>query len=124
MEWRVIPGFDNYEASNLGHIRNHTTKKILKPYYVENSYAQVRLSLGSKHLYKLCRVHRLVALAWIPNKDNKETVNHKNKNKIDNRVDNLEWLDYREQACHHESMLDKSIKYTRYDKNQNDLEED
>jgi hypothetical protein len=99
-EWKQIPGFEGYEASTFGNIRNRSTQKVLKPHHVQDAYSQVRLSLGSRANFKLCRVHRLVALAWIPNDENKATVNHINRNKHDNALKNLEWASHREQAVH------------------------
>lgn len=98
--WKPIPEYDSYEASLDGQIRNKKTKKVLSPCNVEDGYSQVRLSLGARDKYKVCRVHRLVASAWISNPGNKPTVNHKNRDKFDNRVVNLEWADNKEQAQH------------------------
>lgn len=102
--WKVIPEYPSYEASNHGEIRNSTTKKTLKPFHVPDGYSQVRLSLGSRKDFKVCRVHRLVASAWIPNVDNKETVNHKNTNKHDNSIENLEWMTHKEQSLHYAEL--------------------
>ena len=51
-------------------------------------------------IYKTVSIHRLVALAFIPNPEKKETVNHKYHNKIDNRVEKLEWMTMKEQMNH------------------------
>lgn len=109
--WKVIPGYDNYEASTCGRIRNKTTSKVLKPYNVEDGYSQIRLSLGSRKEFKVIAAHRLVAITWISNPDNKPTVNHINRNKYDNRVDNLEWNTHKEQSLHviNTSRKDKNI---------------
>jgi HNH endonuclease/NUMOD4 motif len=104
-QWRVIPEYSSYEASSQGNIRNAKTKKVLSPFKVPDGYSQVRLSLGSRKDYKVCRVHRLVAAAWIVNPGGKETVNHKNTNKHDNRVENLEWCSHQEQSLHYVATL-------------------
>lgn len=96
--WKFIPEFPKYQASNLGNIRNAITHVVLKPVHVPNGYSQVKICLGSRDKFKCCRVHRLVAMAWIPNPDNKPTVNHKTRNKFDNSVENLEWATHQEQA--------------------------
>ena len=103
--WKIIPGYTNYEASTFGNIRNAQTQKVLSPFHVKEGYSQVRLSLGSRTDYKVFRVHRLVALTWIPNPENKETVNHKNANKHDNNVENLEWMSHQEQSLHYAQHL-------------------
>lgn len=110
-DWKPIPQYPAYEASTLGNIRSNATKKVLKPYHVPNGYSQVRLSLGSKTSYKLCRVHRLVAETWIPNSDPaRTTVNHKNRDKTDNCINNLEWLSNQEQSQHLASSVDYTYK--------------
>lgn len=98
-EWRAIPEYEQYEVSTLGNVRNkNTPDRFLKPFYVKDGYAQVRLSLGARDKYKVIAVHRLVALAWLDNPDNKSNVNHKNRDKHDNRVQNLEWSTPSEQS--------------------------
>ena len=105
--WKVIPSYPLYEASNEGNIRNTKTKYVLKPYHVPNGYSQVRLSLGRTADFVVRRIHRLVAEAWIPNPGNKPTVNHKNRDHHDNRVENLEWMSHAEQSDHLHSTTDK-----------------
>lgn len=68
------------------------SKKDTQGYYV------VSLSNGDRGKWK--RVHILVASAFIPNPENKPEVNHKNGNKLDNRVENLEWVTHRENCLH------------------------
>lgn len=94
-EWRPIKGFDNrYEVSSDGRVASKNYMKSgrrveLKQFKSDNGYMRVGLSNGGK--LQTVSVHRLVASAFIPNPDNLPQVNHKNENKSDNRVENLEW---------------------------------
>ena len=89
--WRIIPGFGNqYEASNLGQIRKVSDHYILEQCEKKTGYVYVHLRHKGKDHCK--RVNRLVALAHIPNPHNKPQVHHKDGNRANNRVENLEWL--------------------------------
>ena len=91
-EWKDIPGFENYEASNFGNVRNKKTKLVLRPNRNSKGYRHVSLGLGSRKNKRLIGVHRAVALAWIPTSDASLTVNHKDNNPENNNVSNLEWM--------------------------------
>ena len=81
--------FPNYTISEDGKIRN-SKGKIIKGEISNTGYRRVSLSNNDvKH--KKMSVHRLVAETYIPNPHNYPEVNHKNENKLDNRVSNLEW---------------------------------
>jgi len=96
-EWHTIQEFPNYDVSNLGNIKNITSEKILKP-TVKSGYYQV--SLVNNENKQNFKVHRLVALAFIENPENKSDVNHKDKNKLNNNLSNLEWMTRRENNIH------------------------
>lgn len=97
--YKGIPNYEEiYQVSNLGKVRNITTGKILKPFLNKYGYLQVTLCKNGKT--KLFRVHRLVAECFIENPFKKEQVNHINGNKIDNRIDNLEWCTGSENVKH------------------------
>ncbi len=90
-EWRIIPKNENYEISNLAQIRNKKTKKIRKKKITTDGYEVICLYLQNGRR-KTHQVHRLVALTFILNPNNFPQVNHKDRNKANNRVENLEWV--------------------------------
>lgn len=71
IKWHPCPGHPNYEINRLAQIRSMKTGKLLKPYDDGSGYLRVKLD-GEN-----CRLHILVALAFIPNPENKPVVNHK-----------------------------------------------
>lgn len=83
--WREINAYPNYEVSDMGRVRNVTTGHVLKPMRNHRGYDKVELK--SKGQF----IHRLVATAFIREPLENEQVNHKDGNKTNNCVDNLEW---------------------------------
>lgn len=92
-EWKIIDEAPNYEVSNLGRIKTIKTGRIRKLTLTNAGYVQIGLFQNGKIIYRL--VHRLVAKAFIPNPNNLNEVNHKDFNKQNNTVANLEWVDHR-----------------------------
>ena len=91
MIWRHIPGFEgNYLVSDVGQVWSIRRGICLKPKIDRYGYEVVTLSIKGKAYSRT--VHRLVAQAFLPNPNNLATVNHINENKVDNRVENLEWM--------------------------------
>lgn len=87
-EFRDIPGYEGvYEVSNLGRVRRNG--KILKPGKNRDGYLLV--SLSKNGIRKTVRVHRLVALSFLSNPNNLPEINHRDENRTNNTVDNLEW---------------------------------
>lgn len=106
-EWRDIEGFEGiYQVSSFGRVRGldrYVRQKnkygsmmdvfirgvIIKPFNVNSGYSYVFLKRRKEHLS--FGIHRLVAKAFIPNPNGLRYVNHKDENKKNNHVDNLEW---------------------------------
>jgi hypothetical protein len=119
-EWKQINNFPNYEVSTLGNVRNNKTGRMLK-LTCKGGYLFTGLSQNS--IGKTCPVHRLVALAFIDNPENKPQVNHKDKNRSNNNVNNLEWSTASENNIHRSTNVSQTtnqqVKIWRIDINTN-----
>lgn len=95
--WKDIEGYGGtFQVSNLGRVktfnyRNSGKEKVLKPKKHNKGYLQVQLMKGEQN--KMFTIHRLVAQAFLPNPQNLPCVNHKDEDKTNNNVENLEWCD-------------------------------
>ncbi|QIW89920.1 HNH endonuclease [Bacillus phage Izhevsk] len=109
--WKSLKGIvengDSYEVSNLGNVRSidrldsrgcNRKGKLMKPKTSKKGYIEVTLTKNNKG--KTYKMHRLVALAFIPNIENKPEVNHKDGNKGNNKMGNLEWSTPLENISH------------------------
>lgn len=103
-KWKIISEASNYEISNLGNVRNKITKKILKGRITKSGYLQVSIKINETQKFSNRYIHRLVAQYWIENPENKKEVNHKDGNKINNILDNLEWVTSAENQRHRHSI--------------------
>ncbi len=103
--WLPVVGYEGYyEVSDMGNIRNARSKRVRAISHTRQ-YSHLLLSVGGKHTTK--RVHRLVAEAFLPRIEGKPHINHKNGNKNDNRVENLEWVSQAENNLHAYRTLHK-----------------
>lgn len=105
--WKDVEGTKGlYQVSNLGRIKSLKIKDkplIMKLGHKETGYSKINMTINGKQITKT--VHRLVALAFLPNPNQCKEVNHKNRIRDDNRVDNLEWV-----------TREENMRYTRYNK--------
>lgn len=112
-EWRPIQNFESYyEVSNWGRVRNIVTKSLLKAHKTPAGYYRLQLQVKGKSVNFL--VHRLVAVAFIQNPQNKPEVNHINSIRTDNYFQNLEWVTSSENLKHAYDSGFKEIKYIVY----------
>lgn len=105
--WKDIQDYDIYEVSNLGNVRNKITNKQL--YYSNSNNGYLRVGLFKEHKRKMFAIHRLVAEAFIPNIHNKPCINHKDCDKKNNCVDNLEWCTYKENNSYKNHNLKRKL---------------
>ena len=107
--WKPVVGYeDTYIVSSFGKVANAKTKRILKQYKEKSGYLRVCLSHNGSR--KVWRVHRLVALTFLPNKENKPFIDHINGKRDDNRVENLRWCTNTENLTYPNAMYNRYIK--------------
>lgn len=115
MTWKKIKQCENYSINELGQVRNDTTGYIKKPFINKsNGYLTVDLWRHNKPLKMT--IHRLLAEAFIPNPENKPTVDHKDGNKQNNALSNLRWATYSENNARFGTIGVRSqrVKVTHY----------
>ena len=109
-EYRTIKDYEGlYEVSNFGNVRIVKKNTLLNCGLTEDEYVRVNLYKDDKA--KSFTVHRLVAIAFIPNDDNKLTVDHIIRNPQNNNVNNLRWATYSEQQLNRDYFHHKQTKY-------------
>lgn len=107
--WKTIEEYPRYSVSNQGRVRNNKTGKIIKPFRIGSKGQQYyAVDFYPK---KSVRVHRLVAKAFISNPESKREVNHIDGNKLNNSVDNLEWVTGSENCTHAYNVLGRKKFY-------------
>lgn len=85
--WKQLKNNENYQVSSFGRIKSK--RGILKPIKKNNGYLQINLCKNGR--YKTYILHRLIAETFIPNPNNLPEINHKDENKENNNINNLEW---------------------------------
>ena len=115
-----ISGYKNYKISNFGRVMNSRTGRILKPCVDGSGYLRVNLSKNGKQ--KTHNIHILVANEFIEKPDGKTCVDHIDKNRLNNIVENLRWVSQSEN-CRNIGMLKNNTSgykgvsfYKRYNK--------
>ena len=111
--WKPVPGYEEcYEVSNIGRvkkIKGANAGRIFIGAFDDYMYTTLTKDKKGKFFY----IHRLVAMAFLPNPENKRTVNHINGIKTDNRVENLEWATNSENLQHaYRTGLHKGVRHT------------
>ena len=103
-----IPGYPGYQISNCGNIFSRKLERVITLHPDKDGY--LRCGLYNNNIEKHFRIHRLVATAFIPNPEDKPQVNHKDGNKANNNVSNLEWNTVAENNKHARETLKVACK--------------
>jgi len=99
--WTDIPGYEGrYKVTSTGKLGSFIREpRFMKPNIGTSGYYKTTLRKGGKETYKY--IHYLIALTFIPNPDNLPCVDHINRDKLDNRVENLRWVSYSQNSRNH-----------------------
>jgi hypothetical protein len=111
-EWLDIKGYEGYKVSNTGKVFSLKSKKELKKCKNISGYHIVGLTNKKT---KTFLVHRLVAEAFLPRVKDLNVINHKDRNKINNSVDNLEWCNTRYNNLHYYKASEGLKYWKKYD---------
>ena len=110
--WKDIKGYEGlYQVNNLGNVKSLVSNKILKPMISNSGY--FRVDLFKKHNRNQFSIHRLVALHFIIKPSDKDHVNHKDEDKLNNNVENLEWVTH-EENCNYGTAIKRRVENTNF----------
>ena len=112
-EWRPVVSFERYEVSNLGNVRRGG--RLLSPGKDTCGYRQINLYKDSNRYTR--KVYRLVMEAFNPNVDNKPQIDHINRNRSDDRLENLRWATARENVRNSKAFTEEMNGISRSEKN-------
>lgn len=116
--WKDIVGYEGlYQVSNMGRVRRfykNGKKKILATRSRKDGYYDVHLSKNGKHIRLL--LHRLVAQAFLPNPNNYPVINHKDENRKNSYVENLEWCSYQYNSLYNNANKKGAMKRINHPK--------
>ena len=108
-EYKKIDGYDNYEISNQGNVRNTDTGRILKLRKNCGGYLDVHLSKNG--IGKKFTIHRLIGLYFIPNPQNLREIDHIDQDKANNSITNLRWVSPSNNCRNRPKIKDASSRY-------------
>ena len=97
-DMKPIPGFEDYLISKDGQVYSTKTNKFFNPSKTKDGYLKVALRANNKAYY--FRVHKLVAMTYLENPNNLPEVNHKDFDRTNNSLDNLEWISHEDNMLH------------------------
>jgi hypothetical protein len=116
MTWQEIPNYTNYVVNEKGEVKNRKTERILKPFLNTGGYYSVGLYNNKK--YGKIEIHRILAVVFINNPENLPFVDHKDRNILNNSLDNLRWVSYLDSTLNR-TIINKYQKYSIYKKSDN-----
>lgn len=96
--WKVIVEYPSYSISSLGRVKNNTTNKVLKA--VPNTFGYLQVRLYKEGQYKVFTIHQLVATYFLSIPSGDLELNHVDEDKLNNRWDNLEWIQHKDNCNH------------------------